>query len=105
MLLASAANPGAWGDNIRVDVDYDIATPAANFNLSVTELTVSEGRLTPARVRRPPSAWREDLKSSSTAKKQKHAKPNLPSPWSRRFEGPALPSRFQQSPGREIFSI
>ncbi|MBI2767711.1 MAG: phage tail sheath subtilisin-like domain-containing protein [Chloroflexi bacterium] len=50
VLLATAANPGAWGDNIRIDVDYDTATPTATFNITVTELAVSEGRLLPVRV-------------------------------------------------------
>src|SRR5215213_7080277 len=50
VLLATAANPGARGDNLRIDVDYDTATPANTFNLTVTELTVSEGKLVPDRV-------------------------------------------------------
>ncbi|MCC7362780.1 MAG: phage tail sheath family protein [Dehalococcoidia bacterium] len=49
ILLATAANPGAWGDNIRIDIDYD-TSDTATFNLTVTELALAEGRLAPARV-------------------------------------------------------
>jgi uncharacterized protein len=50
VLLATAANPGAWGDNVRIDVDYDTATPAATFNITVTEVSISEGKVVPVRV-------------------------------------------------------
>src|SRR4051812_793712 len=50
VLSATAVDPGTWGDNVRIDVDYDIADPATTFNMTVTELVVSGGRLAPARV-------------------------------------------------------
>ena len=37
VLRADAASPGIWGNNLRLDVDYNIADPAKNlFNLTVT---------------------------------------------------------------------
>jgi uncharacterized protein len=41
---ASAINPGLWGDNVRVDIDYDTFNPATLFNLSVSEVLTSNGR-------------------------------------------------------------
>ena len=38
LLTASARSPGAWGNNIRVEVDYGTADPATSFNLTVTEV-------------------------------------------------------------------
>ncbi len=34
-LRVSAANPGVWGNNLRVDVDHLTATPASLFNMTV----------------------------------------------------------------------
>src|SRR4051812_42565124 len=50
VLSATAVAPVSWGDNVRIDVDYDTADPAATFNLTVTELAVSGGRLVATRV-------------------------------------------------------
>src|SRR5262245_13725235 len=36
---ASVADPGLWGNSLRVDVDYDTSAPATLFNLSVTEIS------------------------------------------------------------------
>jgi len=42
-LTATAANPGAWGNNIRIDVDYGTNDPTSQFNLTVTEVNVVNG--------------------------------------------------------------
>lgn len=41
---ASADNPGRWGDNLRIDVDYAASDPATEFNLSVSEVRREAGR-------------------------------------------------------------
>lgn len=41
---ASADNPGLWGNNLRLDVDYAAADPATQFNLTVTEIREDAGR-------------------------------------------------------------
>jgi phage tail sheath protein FI len=38
VLRASAASPGQWGNNIRVDVDYGTTDPMRLFNLTVTQV-------------------------------------------------------------------
>ena len=43
MLLATAADPGAWGNNVRIDVDYNTTDPANFFNLTVTEIATANG--------------------------------------------------------------
>lgn len=47
ILLATAANEGNWGVNVRIDVDYATTDPANTFNLVVTELATVAGRLQP----------------------------------------------------------
>jgi uncharacterized protein len=42
-LTATAANPGAWGNNIRIDVDYGTTDPTSQFNMTVTEVNVVNG--------------------------------------------------------------
>jgi phage tail sheath protein FI len=42
-LTAAAASPGAWGNNIRIDVDYGATDPTSQFNLTVTEVSVVNG--------------------------------------------------------------
>ena len=37
-------NPGAWGNNLRIDIDYASRDPANEFNLSVTEIREEDGR-------------------------------------------------------------
>ncbi len=41
---ASVINPGLWGNNVRVDIDYDTFDPTTQFNLSVSEVVTSNGR-------------------------------------------------------------
>jgi phage tail sheath protein FI len=36
VLKAAAANPGAWGNNVSVDIDYATTDPETTFNLSAT---------------------------------------------------------------------
>jgi phage tail sheath protein FI len=40
----SAVNPGDWGNFLRVEVDYDTADPAEQFNLRVSEVRVEADR-------------------------------------------------------------
>ena len=40
----SAPNPGTWGDNLRVDVDYATSDPATEFNMAVSEIRTEGGR-------------------------------------------------------------
>ena len=37
-LTATAASPGAWGNHLRLDVDYATTNPDATFNLTVTRI-------------------------------------------------------------------
>jgi phage tail sheath protein FI len=46
----SALNPGSWGNNIRVEIDYKTLDPATRFNLIVTEIATRDGS-TEERVR------------------------------------------------------
>jgi phage tail sheath protein FI len=39
---AHARNPGLWGNNLRVEVDYGTNDPATSFNLTVTEVVNGE---------------------------------------------------------------
>jgi phage tail sheath protein FI len=45
-----AENPGLWGNNVLVEVDYDTTDAEALFNLTVTEVVVSNGRRTVLRT-------------------------------------------------------
>ncbi|HEX8237083.1 MAG TPA: phage tail sheath C-terminal domain-containing protein [Abditibacteriaceae bacterium] len=40
----SVPNPGAWGNALRVEVDYDTTKPDEFFNLAVSEVAVRGGR-------------------------------------------------------------
>ena len=42
-LVATAASPGAWGGNLRVDVDYGTTDPGTLFNLTVSEVATVNG--------------------------------------------------------------
>ncbi len=44
VLVASAFSPGAWGDNIRIDVDYGTTDPTKLFNMTVTEVALAGGK-------------------------------------------------------------
>lgn len=41
---ARVDDPGAWGNNIRIDVDHDTRDPAVEFNLAVSEIRAQDGR-------------------------------------------------------------
>jgi hypothetical protein len=43
ILLATAANPGQWGNQLRLDVDFGTTDPSTLFNLAVTELSFTGG--------------------------------------------------------------
>ncbi len=43
ILEATAATPGSWGNNLRIDIDYGASDPTSQFNLTVTEVSVSGG--------------------------------------------------------------
>ena len=40
----SVADPGAWGNNLFLEIDYDTADPAKAFNLTVSEIVSQGGR-------------------------------------------------------------
>jgi phage tail sheath protein FI len=52
VLLVTAASQGLWGNNLRVEVDYDTVNPLDLFNLTVTELVTAGDVLVPGRVER-----------------------------------------------------
>src|SRR5262249_54755620 len=41
ILLATAASPGQWGNNIRIDIDYGTTDPTRLFNLTVTKVSLN----------------------------------------------------------------
>src|ERR1043166_982585 len=43
VLEAQAIDPGAWGNNLRIDIDYNTSDPTTQFNLTVSEIAVSNG--------------------------------------------------------------
>jgi phage tail sheath protein FI len=43
VLSATAVSQGIWGNNLRIDVDYDTSNPASLFNLRVVELEEQNG--------------------------------------------------------------
>jgi uncharacterized protein len=44
VLTATAKSPGAWGNGVRLDVDFATTDPAKQFNLSVSQLGVVQGQ-------------------------------------------------------------
>jgi phage tail sheath protein FI len=50
VLDVTAPSQGAWGNRIRVDVDYDTSNPASLFNITATEFEEQGGVLTPIRT-------------------------------------------------------
>jgi Bacteriophage tail sheath protein len=50
VLDVTAPSEGAWGNRVRVDVDYDTSNPASLFNITATELLEQGGVLTPVRT-------------------------------------------------------
>jgi uncharacterized protein len=45
-----ATNPGAWGNNVAVEIDYETSLPTSTFNLVVTETVIENGRARVARA-------------------------------------------------------
>jgi phage tail sheath protein FI len=45
VLTASAISEGAWGNGLRLTVDYDTTDPATRFNLAVSEVQDQNGQL------------------------------------------------------------
>jgi len=43
-MMFSAASTGTWGNNLRVEVDYNTTTPTTTFNMSVLEVADVGGR-------------------------------------------------------------
>lgn len=41
VLIATANSPGAWGNNVVIEVDYNTTDPSKQFNLTVKELSTS----------------------------------------------------------------
>ncbi|MHC4203025.1 MAG: phage tail sheath C-terminal domain-containing protein [Planctomycetota bacterium] len=41
---SSVKDPGVWGNNLRIDIDYNTSTPTSAFNLTVSEETLQNGR-------------------------------------------------------------
>ena len=49
-LSIEASSEGTWGNNLRVEVDYDTLNPGSLFNVKVTELIERNGALIPGRT-------------------------------------------------------
>jgi len=49
VLTATASSAGAWGNRLRIDVDYGASDPSSQFNLSVTQLA-SDGSIARSEV-------------------------------------------------------
>jgi phage tail sheath protein FI len=45
VLEVSAINPGVWGNNVRLSVDYATTNPDSTFNLAVTRYDLQNGQL------------------------------------------------------------
>lgn len=43
VLVVSAASPGVWGNNVRLDVDYATSNPDSTFNLTATRYELQNG--------------------------------------------------------------
>jgi phage tail sheath protein FI len=43
VLTATAFSPGSWGNNVLIDVDFGTTDPTTQFNLTVTEVSISNG--------------------------------------------------------------
>lgn len=44
VLTVEAINPGEWGNNLRVELDYETTDPTTLFNLTIAEYAVIDGR-------------------------------------------------------------
>ena len=49
-LTIEASSEGTWGNNLRIEVDYDTLNPDSLFNVKVTELVERNGALIPGRT-------------------------------------------------------
>jgi Bacteriophage tail sheath protein len=45
VVTATAKSPGAWGDELRIDIDYGTTDPTKLFNLTVTEVQTINGQV------------------------------------------------------------
>ncbi len=43
LLTATAASEGEWGNNVRIDIDYNTSDPTSTFNLTVSEVATVNG--------------------------------------------------------------
>ena len=50
VLHIAASSPGAWGNDLRIDVDYDTSNPSSQFNLRVVEYVKRNGAVVPGRT-------------------------------------------------------
>ena len=44
LLIFTADSPGSWGNNLRVEIDYGTTDPTKLFNVTVTEVALSNGK-------------------------------------------------------------
>jgi uncharacterized protein len=40
----AVADPGVWGDSLRIEIDYDTTAPDETFNLTIQEVALENGR-------------------------------------------------------------
>jgi Bacteriophage tail sheath protein len=45
VLTVTANSPGAWGNDLRIDIDYGTTDPTKLFNLTVTEVQTTNGQV------------------------------------------------------------
>jgi phage tail sheath protein FI len=50
VLTVSAATAGSWGNNLRIDIDYNTSNPDSTFNLDATEYILTAGVLVQGRT-------------------------------------------------------
>lgn len=46
----SVEDPGSWGNQVRIDLDYDTEDPTSDFNLHVSEVSLVDGFEVPVRT-------------------------------------------------------
>jgi phage tail sheath protein FI len=46
----SVDDPGEWGNNLRIDIDYNTSDPDNTFNLTVSEVSLKNGREMPVQT-------------------------------------------------------
>src|SRR5204863_6400370 len=100
---AGVADPGAWGNFVRIEVDYDVAlVPGSTqsfdelFNLTISEISGSPGRLTTLRSETYRNlTMREGVtnnalwvvnESSKIIQLDRDTLPNIPSPFPATFK-------------------